>query len=107
MLHGGCSGGGGQGCLWCAPSPLVVLTACSGAVPGPPPLASASALQNMLASQGRNTVRVNRIVEGAETPLFKSKFYQWDPPASFDFTAPRSAGVAGVRGRTGLAGARF
>ncbi len=58
--------------------------------------------QNMLVSQGRNTVRVNRIVEFAETPLFKSKFFQWDPPASFDFTAPRSTGIAGVRGRASL-----
>ncbi len=54
-------------------------------------------LQNILDSQGRPTVRVNRIVENAETPLFKSKFYQWDPPKSFDFTAPRSSGIAGVR----------
>jgi hypothetical protein len=68
---------------------------------GPDPASAAHwprpLVQNMLVSQGRHTVRVNRIVENAETPLFKSKFYQWDPPKSFDFTAPRSSGIAGVR----------
>ena len=57
------------------------------------------AVQDMLVSQGRSNIRISRIVENAETPLFKSKFYCWDPPVSFDFTAPRSKGVAGVRDR--------
>ena len=55
--------------------------------------------QDMLVSQGRTNIRISRIVENAETPLFKSKFYRWDPPASFDVTAPRSSGIAGVCAR--------
>ena len=54
-------------------------------------------VQDMLVSQGRSNVRISRIIENAETPLFKSKFFCWDPPVSFDFTASRSKGVAGVR----------
>jgi hypothetical protein len=38
--------------------------------------------------------QVERIPQGAETPLFKSLFYQWDPPATFDFTKTSGGNVA-------------
>jgi advillin len=34
---------------------------------------------------------VTRVVEGGETPVFKSLFYQWDPVQSFDFSYRPSA----------------
>jgi hypothetical protein len=38
---------------------------------------------------------VSRVVEGAETPAFKSEFFQWDPPKSFvGFGVRQSTGVA-------------
>jgi hypothetical protein len=69
------------------------------AVSAHPVLPVRAAPQDMLVSQGRSNIRISRIVENAETPLFKSKFFCWDPPASFDFTAPRSSGVAGSADR--------
>eukprot|EP01138_Halocafeteria_seosinensis_P007299 gb/GECG01007463.1/.p1 GENE.gb/GECG01007463.1/~~gb/GECG01007463.1/.p1 ORF type:complete len:862 (+),score=169.72 gb/GECG01007463.1/:1-2586(+) len=38
--------------------------------------------------------RVTKMPETGEIPVFKSLFYQWDPPPSFDFTH-KSKGVAG------------
>ncbi|GMH50465.1 hypothetical protein TrRE_jg10313 [Triparma retinervis] len=43
-----------------------------------------------------HTTPVSRVVEGAETTIFKSLFGQWNPPIKFDFTQPPSSGVAKV-----------
>jgi hypothetical protein len=37
---------------------------------------------------------ISRVVEGAETPLFKQLFAEWTPPRKFDFSRQSSTGVA-------------
>jgi len=41
-----------------------------------------------------NWTPITRVVEGGESTVFKSAFYQWDPPKVFDFGRRASVGVA-------------
>jgi hypothetical protein len=40
---------------------------------------------------------IERVAEGAESPQFKSEFYQWDPPKPLNFAPRPSSGVATAR----------
>jgi hypothetical protein len=42
---------------------------------------------------------ITRIVQNGETSVFKSLFYQWEPPRTVDFGRRASTGVAGGEGR--------
>lgn len=41
-----------------------------------------------------SNTRITRVVEGAESSVFKSLFSAWDPPAKFDFSRRASVGIA-------------
>jgi hypothetical protein len=56
--------------------------------------------QNYLAENKRDLrTNITRLVQNGETSVFKSLFYQWEPPRNVDFGRRASTGVAGSEGR--------
>lgn len=63
--------------------------------------AACTLVEDIVAGTANSAVtRVEREVQFGETALFKSLFYLWDPPRSFDFTNIPRGNVAEVCGRT-------